>query len=182
MDSRHSWKEPEMVCVLASLFPPQCGLTQALGRTEPREGALTDPAVESGKGRGRGSKGGLMRNICCLPTVHMDTSIWRPAYQHTVYFIFGKTHVYFIYSSSVQTSHKSSQDEGKPAVLLLAPHTVFFPGAGVHAVLVSLGGMRFSWAVNPDSNQTTSLPRYVVLPCLSPFPLELETGKTLFSQ
>jgi hypothetical protein len=35
-------------------------------------GALTGPAVGSGKGRGRGCKERLRRNSCCLPTEQME--------------------------------------------------------------------------------------------------------------
>lgn len=120
--------------LLGTVFPPQFELAQALDRTEvgaPVVGALTDPAVRSGKGRGRGREEGLMRNSCCLPTEQMESLNITPPFISSSAksrFTLSVTTLFIVHMNEnrMMQSHRA---------LLLA--SLFFPAVGVHATLMS---------------------------------------------
>lgn len=80
---------------LWTLFPLHSVLAQALGRTEPEGGRMDGSSCRIWERQGQ-RKRGVTDEAQLLSSPSADG---RPPYQHTIYFIPGKMHVYFIHDT-----------------------------------------------------------------------------------
>lgn len=138
-------------------------------------GALTDPAVESGKGRGRGSQEGLMRTSCSLPPEQMESQ------NTSTPFISSMAKSTFISSMVPLSIFSINQDSIKgnyrplswPHWLYSCPEQLCWWVSVVRRV--TLQGM------SPDSNPAASQPWRKSFPFLSLLILDKEMTRPVLS-
>lgn len=114
--------------------------------------ARTDPAVESGKGRGRGSREGLTRTSCSLPPEQMEGLNTSTPFLSSM----APLSIFIINQDSMKGNHK---------FLFLALRTLFLPKAAVWWVMEWVTVQGTSCDSNPAVSQLwpKSIPRLSLL-------------------